>query len=332
MWQRGDDILVYNPFYFYKYKPYIINQMHGYPDKLGTDQYGFIYNFDIDRTIDEKNINIFLMGGSTVEGRGSSSNSKTIPSLLESCLKEKYRQKINVINSGYSGYTVLQQINFYNYYIKENFKKSVNFIIFFDGFNDAYYTITNKGIGIEGVNHHIYRSYFKDKQTLKFKLNSFFSNFSGTYLSVSKIFINQNNKNKISLHKDKISDNTKNLSKKIDEFKLSLNKENIGFVHIIQPYLSSSNKKITSKEQILINNYLKRMKLNQKEYFNHLDNFFNKYIFSNNNSLDYSKIFINNKNNLYYDTVHYNDHGNKIISEKICNDFPLIFELESYKG
>lgn len=333
MWQRGSEILDYNQHYFYKYKPYIINQMHGYPDKLGTDQYGFIYNFDKNRIIDQKNINIFLMGGSTVEGRGSSSNDKTIPSQLEACLKNNFNSIFNVINSGYSGYTVLQQINFYKYYLKENFNNSMDFVIFFDGFNDAYYSITNKDIGIEGVNHYKYKKYFEAQSTFSFKLDKFFSRYSGLYLLVSKIFITHDKKQELTLHENNISENTKKLSEQIQKFKLHLNRENIGFLHVIQPYLSSRNKIITTQEQNLIDDYVNRMDFNQNEYFYFLDNFFDKYISNNqiNSSLDYSKIFLNYEGVLYYDTVHYNDQGNKIISEQICKDLSSQFKFKNYK-
>ena len=61
--------------------------MPGYSNNLETDRYGFIHN-GIDLEITNETYNIFVTGGSTVEGRGSSSNSNTIAANLEKIHKK----------------------------------------------------------------------------------------------------------------------------------------------------------------------------------------------------------------------------------------------------
>ena len=332
MWQRGENILEYDPFYFYKYKPFVINQVHGYPDKLGTDKYGFIYNFDKNREIQSNKINIFILGGSTIEGRGSSSNSFTIPSNLQKCLQVNFDKNINVINAGYSGFTVLQQINLYKYFIETNFEKKINYIIFFDGFNDAFYSITSESFGVEGSNYYKYKQFMNESSNLSYVLNKRLSELSGIYLLFKKIFkINKKN-NFHNLDKSNISKNTFDLSILINEFNEHINDRGIGFMHIIQPYLSDEIKDQTNEEKNLIINYTDRMQFDKKLYFEYLSNFFSHYVNQNkkNNSYDYRNLFLKEKRTIYFDTVHYNDLGNKIIAEKICYDFIEKFKQKSH--
>lgn len=322
MWQRGENILEYDPFYFYKYKPFIINQMHGYPDKLGTDKYGFIYNFEQDKEILGNKINIFILGGSTVEGRGSSSNGLTIPSRLQNCLQLNLDNNINVINAGYSGFTVLQQINLYKYFIEKNFENKINYVIFFDGFNDAFYTITSS-FGVEGSSYHKYKQYMNESSNLSYALDLRLSELSGIYLLLNKFLSINKNHNSLYLNKSNIAKNSSELSILINHFNEFVNDKGIGFMHIIQPYLSYENKYLTDKEKKLIINYIDRMQFNKKLYFEYLNNFFSDYVNQNknNNSYDYRKLFSQEKREIFFDTVHYNDLGNKIIAEKICYDF-----------
>ena len=110
-----------------------------YTADLYTDNLGLIHNGDEFREDPNVlNFNIIFLGGSTVEGRGSTSNKKTIPALLESCLRTK-KQNINIYNFGFSGDNSFNE-NLRIYSKSEYFKPDL--IIALDGRNDfdSFYT------------------------------------------------------------------------------------------------------------------------------------------------------------------------------------------------
>ncbi|MCB0321200.1 MAG: SGNH/GDSL hydrolase family protein, partial [Bdellovibrionales bacterium] len=110
---------------------------HRYPTKtLGIDSSGFIHN-GVEEEVQSAAHLIFLLGGSTVEGRGASSNSHTIAAYLEQQLRNAYgNRSVRVINAGHSGDIAAQQ--FLRLYgdILSRYKPST--IIELDGRNDAY--------------------------------------------------------------------------------------------------------------------------------------------------------------------------------------------------
>lgn len=119
------------------YKKNIKNSLPGYPGALFTDFTGYIHN-GTPREIKAIEGGVFIFGGSTVEGRGSTSNYTTISAKLESCLQEKYK-KLQVINAGFSGdysYQAAQRALF----VIGHYKPKA--VIFLDGRNDAHYSLT----------------------------------------------------------------------------------------------------------------------------------------------------------------------------------------------
>lgn len=110
-----------------------INRVH-YSDECGytTDSYGFIHNGDKSRQLTEDRFKIFILGGSTIAGHGSSCNDQTISAHLEKLLRARYKH-IDVINAGVSGYRspeeflrLTHQIMFYH----------PDIVISFNGTND----------------------------------------------------------------------------------------------------------------------------------------------------------------------------------------------------
>ncbi|MCR4378311.1 MAG: hypothetical protein NUV50_09510, partial [Rhodospirillales bacterium] len=87
---------------------------------LRTNRFGFISNSntpDTDAEITHNTINIFLTGGSTIQGSGATANSKTIAAQLEKMLNTRleppgYRREraIHVINAGVAGYNATQEL------------------------------------------------------------------------------------------------------------------------------------------------------------------------------------------------------------------------------
>ena len=121
----------------YKFNPNVTAHMPGYPDNLSTNKYGFVSNDNFEHNLlDNEKYNIFMLGGSTVEGRGASSNKNTISSNLERCLL-KYKNNIQVINAGFSGDFSYQEFLRFAGDILPNYK--VDYVISLTGRNDAHY-------------------------------------------------------------------------------------------------------------------------------------------------------------------------------------------------
>ena len=113
--------------------------MPGYPNNLETDRYGFIHN-GIDLEITNETYNIFVTGGSTLEGCGSSSNSNTIAANLEKILNKKVvRKNVRVINVGFAGDDIYQELTKIFGHLIPNFK--VDMVISISGRNDGHYPI-----------------------------------------------------------------------------------------------------------------------------------------------------------------------------------------------
>ena len=81
---------------------------------------------------------IFMVGGSTTFGLGSTADEHTIPAYLESLLNEKFEKNIKVINAGVLAADARAEV----YHVENHLIKfDPDLIIVFDGYNDSW-TIT----------------------------------------------------------------------------------------------------------------------------------------------------------------------------------------------
>lgn len=124
-----------------KAKPNFAFVYDGHGRYLGTDSYGFCHNGDPDRKLipKQKNIyRIFVLGGSTVWGRGVSSNEDTIPAQMEKMINvnSRYPFKVEVINAGMRGWMSYQE---FCYLTKDLLYYEPDMVVVLDGINDFYY-------------------------------------------------------------------------------------------------------------------------------------------------------------------------------------------------
>jgi hypothetical protein len=119
----------------WSYRPNVINQLYPvYPGDLKTDATGLIHN-GTPRTKKDLIGAIFIFGGSTVEGRGSSSNTTTIPAQIEKCLRPKITN--SVVNFGLSVDMSFQEMQRAVGIVMAQYSPAM--LVFLDGRNDAYY-------------------------------------------------------------------------------------------------------------------------------------------------------------------------------------------------
>tara|TARA_B100001027_G_scaffold212469_1_gene181884 strand:- start:114 stop:1211 length:1098 start_codon:yes stop_codon:yes gene_type:complete len=301
----------------------------GYP-ALSTDSTGLVHN-GILRNKDELQNAIFVLGGSTVEGWGASSNMKTIPAQLELCLNKNLTKKVVVANGGFQGD--------YSY---QEFQRAVNIIsrynpkmiIILDGRNDGHFGMMKNWVafdsnpGIHGPLDYINKAGHRGrKDQIIHEMRSI------SRLINWVINVKDNNSRKTNLDKFSFDENITNTKiSKIASSYLITHKliheigkaYNVPIFSYLQPTLEAK-KELNSYEKELLEKFRKRMKW-PLSYYDQISNFYDE-VSSRlpNEIIDYSNIFNDLDINLYVDSNHYNDEGNLIISEKICKNILNFF-------
>ncbi len=102
---------------------------------LTTDKYGFVHNGDPYRELKSERYTIFILGGSSVAGHGTSCNDKTISGQLEQLLRKNYPQ-VDVVNAAVPGYHSPQELD---KLIHDVMFYDPDMIIMFGGINDFVY-------------------------------------------------------------------------------------------------------------------------------------------------------------------------------------------------
>ena len=330
--KKIEGYILYTPHGLNRWKPNVIAHMPGYPSFLQTDRYGFIHNGQ-DREISSNTYNIFLTGGSTVEGRGSSSNEKTISSYLEKFLNFSVTDKdIRVINAGFSGDTTYQELIRIFGHLIPNFK--IDMVISISGRNDGHNPIYRgkyfkPNLGNEAFD--LFEKNFNnlktsciscsiDKKLKKYSITYYSINFYINKLLIKRDKLNNKFNNSYNLPLKKIPFNvySKNTFNNLSTIKHRLDLENIKFVSFLQPTLLENLKKdFSDKEDKNIKKWI--LESNYVDYFLGIDNFYSELQKYTNDQwfFNISDIFLNNKNELYWDSLHYNDLANKLIADKI---------------
>jgi len=246
---------------------------------------------------------IFVIGGSTVFGVGSSSNETTIPGYLQEYFLTIPELNVEVINAGIP--KAFSNTEF-NYIQNEILDYEPDLLIIYDGWNDSSRPANKYFInsGETSLFSEIMRVLMKNQY----------------YETVGILIKNWNN-----FRADTTDSFTKPNYDDIDErvklwkqtwTKVCNQGEKEGFEVIVtlQPILGTGNKQLTIEEQknyvrfhqdIVLPNYLKYIPA-----VNELNSICS-------NSMDLTNIFDNNLETIYYDKGHVGDVGNKIIAKKL---------------
>ena len=300
-----------------------------YPSDLKINDNGLV-----DTTNKENIINnniIVVIGGSTVEGRGASSNSTTIPSFLSSCLSER-DSSYRVLNLGRAGLYSYTEFRLLTETFLSKFQPKI--VIQLNGRNDFHYSLNNNAS--EFFPHSDVKNYaeisYMDTHGVSFR--QFLMDLIGdthifrAFKALSiKYGDNANNgtvyemvdlpsSSKMYLRSLKAAQFLKSqtiATKAISDF------WGAEYFHFLQPALSSGLKSLSNDEEQSINEWMLKTNLGSK-YFQELETFYDNAIaVLGDQTTDLSSLFKKNgEQNLYVDTVHYNDLGNKLLGYEIC--------------
>ena len=281
------------------------------------NQYKFTMNINSDgfrgseiSLSDTNNYKIFLTGGSTTFGFGSTSDHTTIPGYLQSYFDEKHPEKnIEIINAGIISADSYREILL----IKEKILQyNPNMVISYTGVNDS--GGYSKEIILDEINN------TGESQTFQFK------NYPGyrTPFVIYNLFNNYDDERDIS-SKNVSSENFEKLSESFRNNWLQscdlLMENKITSVLILQPSLTTKNTMSNyektysgdpdSRKYILENyaNQLKSLEINCDHTF------------------DFRNVMDNIPTTIYFDNVHMSDEGNKIVAQKIYEKIlPIILK------
>ena len=247
---------------------------------------------------------IFLVGGSTMFGVGSSSDETTIPGYLKKYFISE-QNKIEIINAGIpKGYSISEIEYIENKLIHYN----PNLIIIYDGWNDLDKNFQEFNTTEERSTNEFIRMINRgDYQTPKIILQHYF-NWKNE--NVVRNFDSRNIEEKSSLW-------IKNWTHTCE----ILNEKNIKVIVILQPILGTGNKILSIEEEKY--SYIHDSQNASKFY----EIYGEKLQLLKNScykTLDYRDVFDNYNNTIYFDGGHVGDLGNKIISDKIYLDIAEI--------
>ena len=339
-----------SPFALIKYKENEDIDISGYINSLYTDKYGLIHNgyeYNFDKKI------ILIFGGSTVEGRGASSNANTISANLYKVINkdDDLKNKYEVINMGVVGDNSYPQMQRLREYLSSS-KPNPEIVIFLDGYNDIYTYLHYNSYWQQDFNGwskpfinntnpiinntpFLYDAYIPFVLTV-LKIDEILSSHIITFnifkdeilLRITEKLIKQKYNNEISdktlFHKDlyvKLSewDNHILMNHKLpNEISKIID---FKFYHFLQPILTQNKKNLSKEEKYFLNNFHILKDQNEVEdLMRYKDKMFERYsnnLKENNWFYDISYLFKNHNQTLYIDEVHYNDKGNEIIAKQI---------------
>jgi hypothetical protein len=362
-----------------KYYPYSFDTHTGYAIKPGAvikggfvaGNHGFICNSECDELPIEKpanEIRIFIFGGSTVLGSGSSGGKYTISAYLENLINGNNvfeNKRVRVINAGVGGFFSFQEVV---RFLDVALKYQPDMAIFFNGFNDytswkredVYRKIRNT-VGVRP--NYQYYDYLLIKglnqsQTLKgagFQLIYMFNQYVPV-LHYSMILAEQlrniiggkaygDKSNKINgIKDDDFNIENELYSKEKHSLFYYLNNmeaaagvcriKRIKCIISLQPTLAfHGEKELSEFEKSTLELEIKKNKLpNINIFFNHAKNEFVKRSKTLNDEfvhfVDMTDIFKNIQGQIYVDDCHYNDVGNRIIAENLYNIIVKSFRLK----
>ena len=139
---------MYDPYLGYRFTP---NARYGV---LTINNLGFVTNGHPFPDLFQKPKNttrIFMFGGSTVAGSGSSTNAHTLPASLEHVLNQDGSRHYEVINAGVDGYAAYTELA---YYLADIHRYKPDIVIFYDGWNDYFHPCEGGGYASDYQMHY----------------------------------------------------------------------------------------------------------------------------------------------------------------------------------
>lgn len=245
---------------------------------------------------------IFMVGGSTTFGTGTTSDDTTIPGYLQSFFKEK-SMNVEVVNAGIPGAWSFEE----SYYVvNEITNYAPDLIIVYDGWNDA-----KKGI--------LEPKLKEESNSIGFKN---FKNFRTPFVIYDLFFNPENPPPEL---KDeqmvlKLIENWKNRWSQICELG---NEKNFSVMVVVQPSIGTGKPLIGSEMRFSeIPEWHKQTASTMEKMAESLDDLKTNCM----NTVDFTGILDDVNEPIFLDEVHVVDRGNEIIAKELFEEIMILYE------
>ena len=283
-------------------------------ETININSHGFRgHDFSVTKDLDT--YRIFIVGGSTVFGSGSTSDDTTIPSFLQKKFESIHNgKKIEILNAGIgSAYSYSEK------YLIENdlMKFQPDLIIIYSGGNDA-----NNRYGVEYTVPGIPASQLDSSETptnfenlvKKFIRETDYRTPILLYFELTRIVSQDPNNFHIN---NSLKNQVQELwTTRMGEVCKENNKKEITTIILVQPMLGSGNKQLSIDEKILLENYGIYMQ-DTLDILNKMSGSLEKLENICHGTYDLRMIFDDVKEPVFFDHIHATDLGNEIIAEEI---------------
>ena len=296
----------------WSYDPYLQPEPNQHYATINTNQDGFRgKEISLEKPLDT--FRVFVVGGSTVFGVGSSSDSTTIPAYLQKQYDFNSELNIEVINAG--------SPKAYSFSNAALIKKSLinyepDLFIIYSGWNDlgkssdGKYFDEDTSVQINGVFSFLLKNdYYKSFGIL-------FKNYQ-----IWRISTVENVAMKNYDYSEQIAENWQNTWNEVCELG---KRNNFDVIITLQPLLGSGSKQLTNEESRNYKLYNQDIKLSAYEDFAGVLPELNTKCTK---SKDLRNIFQNINETIFYDAVHTGDLGNEIIAKELFElSLPILKE------
>jgi lysophospholipase L1-like esterase len=280
-----------------------------YLDTININSFGFRGD-DFSKIKQSDTYRIFMVGGSTTFGSGSTSDHTTIPAYLEEKFLEN-NYDVEVINAGVGAASSIEE----SYKIRNIYKEyNPDLFIVYDGWNDSFTHLTNNELDPLISRGDVIKSQKSSFQLWVSKNLEVYRTLYVLYPFISHHSI------ALSLNNDIYEKKSEIWNKRWSEICQENNNESIKTIILLQPIAGTGNKILSNDEKIHAD-YIKSVKSREQ-----LD-FYSKVLpialcYA---SFDLRNTFDNIEESVYYDDGHISDFGNNIMANKIFeNILPII--------
>ena len=306
----------------YRYDKILLNEPNQQFPTLNINSYGF-RGPEITIEKPDNVYRIFFIGGSTAFGQIASSDSKTIPGILESKFHENAVKEIEIINAGINNADSRSET-----YLIKNVILDFNpdMLIVYDGWN-------------EGQHDWGWDDEVEDQSTLANLKNSFEVYLNSLYITKIKpyyktpekfqeLFTNKNNNpGEIQVPNSDLNEKKASVWEKRWEGICSIEDEkNFKTVITLQPILGTGSKSLTPVEQERLEKSFARQNI-ILELFNKLAISLTELEKTCEKTIDLRDSFDHTDKPVFHDLGHTSNYGNEIVAEKIYqNILPIILD------
>ena len=306
----------------YRYDKILLNQPNQQFPTLNINSYGFRGD-EITIEKPDNTYRIFFIGGSTAFGQIASSDSKTIPAILETKFHENGMQEVEIINAGINNANSRSETYLIRSMILEF---DPNMLIIYDGWN-------------EGQHDWGWDDEVEDQSTLSNLKNSFEVSLNSFYITKIKPYYKTPEKfQELFKNRNETPTEIQIPNTDLNEKKAAVwekrwmgicsigDEKNFKTIITLQPILGTGNKSLTPIEQERLEKSFARQNI-ILELFDNLAISLTELEKTCEKTIDLRNVFDHTDKPVFHDLGHTSNYGNEIVAERIYQKIvPIVLD------